>query len=125
MLVRGLTNKKRQAYFFGLWAEYYVIIILFFAGYIFLKRRFKTKFGEIDLLFKKGSYVIAVEVKARTDKSAQVEEVVGRRQLHRITNSLKIFLNKYEQYSNLDVRIDIVLVYKNLMIKHIKNVWNE
>ncbi len=118
-------DRKRRSYFFGLLAEYYVIIIFFFMGYILIKRRFKTKFGEIDLIFKRGRCIVVVEVKARSDASVQVEEVVGRRQFHRITNSLKIFLNKYEKYSNFDIRIDVVLVYKNFIIKHIKNVWNE
>ena len=118
-------DKKRKSYFFGLFAEYYVLIIFFFMGYVPLKRRFKTKFGEIDLILKKRDYIVAVEVKARSDSSIHVEEVVGRRQFYRITNSLKIFLNKYEKYSNFNVRIDVVLVYKNFKIKHIKNVWNE
>lgn len=118
-------NKKQKSYFFGLLAEYYVIILFFFMGYIPIKHRFKTKLGEIDLIFKKGNYIIAVEVKARSNLSLQAEEVVGRRQFHRIINSLKIFLNKYKKYSNLDIRIDVVLVHKNFMIKHIKNIWNE
>lgn len=118
-------NKKQKSYFFGLLAEYYIIIIFFFMGYILIKRRFKTKFGEIDLIFKRSNCVVAIEVKARSDTSIKAEEVVGRRQFYRITNSLKIFLNKYEKYSNFDIRIDIVLVYKNFIIKHIKNVWNE
>ena len=118
-------NKKQKSYFFGLLAEYYVIMLFFFAGYIPIKHRFKTKFGEIDLIFKKGNYIVAVEVKARSDASLQVGEVVGERQFYRITNSLKIFLNKYKKYSNFNIRIDVVLVHKNFMIKHIKNIWNE
>lgn len=118
-------KKKKISYWFGLLAEYYVIVILFFKGYKIIKRRFKTKMGEIDLIFVKGDYLVAVEVKARSDSSLRVEEVVRYRQFYRITNSLKIFLNKYEKYSKFNLRIDVVLVYKNFIMKHIKNVWNE
>ena len=118
-------NKRQKSYYFGLFAEYYVMIIFFFMGYIPIGRRFKTKFGEIDLIFKKGDCIVAFEVKARSNKHIQVDEAVGKRQLYRISNSLKIFLNKYKRYSKFSMRIDIVLVHKNLGIKHIKNVWDE
>ena len=116
-------NKKQKSYWFGIIAEYYVVVILFFKGYILLKRRYKTKLGEVDLIFKKKDYIVAVEVKGRSDYECQAGEVVGKRQFHRIVNSLKIFLNKNEDYCNLNIRIDTVLVYKNLKIEHIKNIW--
>ena len=115
--------KKRLYYFFGLCAEYYVAFIFFFKGYILIKHRYKTKLGEIDLIFEKNKTIIAVEVKARENKNVQIGEVVSNRQLKRICNSLKIFLNKYNKYSNFNARIDIVLVRGNLLIEHIKNIW--
>lgn len=114
---------RLKSYRFGILAEYYVIFLLFFKGYRLLERRYKTKLGEIDLIFKKKDSIVAVEVKARKDKLIEVGEVVNARQLIRITNSLKIFLNKNEKHSNLNIRIDIVLVRNILKIEHIKNVW--
>lgn len=118
-----MKNKKQKSYFFGLLAEYYVIFLLFFKGYKILEHRYKTKLGEIDLIFKKGNTIIAVEVKARKNKNLQIGEVVSRRQLTRILNSLKIFLNKNEQYSNFISRVDVILVYNFLRVQHIKNAW--
>ena len=121
----SIIKKKQKSYWFGIIAEYYVILILFFKGYKLLERRYKTKLGEIDLIFKNGDCLVAVEVKARSGNNYQAGEVVYRKQFYRILNSLKIFLNKNEVYYNLNIRIDTVLVYKNLKIEHIKNIWTE
>ena len=118
-------KSKYVSYLFGLLAEYYAIFILFFKGYVLIKHRYKTKLGEIDLIFKKGNSIIAVEVKGRSDRNIAIGEVVSPRQFYRILNSLKIFLNKNEKYSNFDIMVDVVLVHKNLWFEHIKNVWVE
>lgn len=115
-------KEKQKSYWFGLLAEYYAIIVLSFKGYILLKHRFKTKMGEIDLIFKKGDNLIAVEVKARKNTSINIAEVVSPRQYYRIINSLKIFLNKNEIYSNFNIMVDVVLVNYNLKISHLKNI---
>ena len=106
--------KKKISYFFGLLAEYYVIFILLFKGYRLIKHRYKTKLGEIDLIMTRGKDLIAIEVKARSNKNIQVGEAVNIKQLYRIANCLKIFLNKYNNYSNFNIRVDVILVNKNL-----------
>lgn len=118
-------KSKYFSYLFGILAEYYTAFVLFFKGYIPIKHRYKTKLGEIDLIFRKGHSIIAVEVKARSSEEIRVGEVVQARQFYRILNCLKIFLNKNEKYSNFDIMIDVVLVHKNLGLEHIKNVWIE
>ena len=67
--------KKKKSYWFGVFAEYYVICLFAIFGYRFLTRRYKTKLGEIDLIFRKGNAVVAVEVKARSDYKTEVGEV--------------------------------------------------
>ena len=115
-------KQKVKSYFFGLFAEYWVIFLFFFKGYILLKHRYKTKFGEIDLIFKKSNKIIAIEVKARSNKNIKLNEVVSKNQIHRIKNTLNFFLIKNKNYHNYDYTIDLVLVYKNLFFKHIKDI---
>ena len=117
-----MKTKKQKSYFFGLMAEYYVIFLFFFKGYKLLKHRYKTKFGEIDLIFRRNKSIIAVEVKARKNKNISIGEVVYQKQFYRIMNSLKIFLNKNEIYSNFNIMVDVVLVNYNLKISHLKNI---
>ena len=120
-----LLNKKQKSYFFGIFAEYYVIFLFFFKGYILLAHRYKTKLGEIDLIFKNKNNLIAVEVKARENENIDIGEVVSYKQYKRIMNSLKLFLNKNIEYSNFNTRIDVVLVKGLFNIQHLKNVWME
>lgn len=120
-----MISKKQKSYLFGLISEYYVIFLFFFNGYKLLEHRYKTKLGEIDLIFKKNNNIIAVEVKARKNKNIQIEEIVSRKQFFRIINCLKIFLNKNEIYSNFNVMVDVVLVKNIFKIQHIKNAWVE
>lgn len=120
-----MKYKKQKSYWFGIFAEYLVILIFFFKGYKFVKRRYKTKLGEIDLIFTRGMDLITVEVKARQDKNIKIGEAVSYKQYHRILNAVKLFLNKNKKYSNFNVRIDVVLVNGIFKIEHIKNVWIE
>ena len=81
--------------------------------------------GEIDLIFKNKDNLVAVEVKARKDINTNIGEVVSFKQYKRIMNSLKLFLNKNIEYSNFNIRIDVVLVKGLFSIEHLKNVWTE
>ena len=121
----SLKTKKQKSYLFGIFAEYYVIFLFFFKGYIVLKHRYKTKMGEIDLIFKNKDNLVAVEVKARKDTNTNIGEVVSFKQYKRIMNALKLFLNKNIEYSNFNTRIDVVLVKGLFNIEHLKNVWTE
>lgn len=122
---QSAKTKKQKSYLFGIFAEYYVIFLFFFKGYTLLKHRYKTKMGEIDLIFKNKDNLIAVEVKARKDTNTNIGEVVSFKQYKRIMNSLKLFLNKNIEYSNFNIRIDVVLVKGLFSIEHLKNVWTE
>ena len=120
-----MITKKQKSYWFGIFAEYWVIIIFSFIGYKFIARRYKTKLGEIDLIFLKNNNLVIVEVKARKNKNIEIGEVVSYKQCQRILNATKLFLNKNKKYSNLNIRIDIILINSMFKIKHIKNVWIE
>jgi putative endonuclease len=120
-----MKSKKQKSYWFGIFAEYLVIIVFFFKGYRFIKRRYKTKLGEIDLIFTKGINLIAVEVKARKNKNIEIGEIVSNKQYCRILNTIKLFLNKNKKYSNFNVRLDVVLINGIFKMEHLKNVWTE
>ena len=73
-----MKNKKQKSYFFGILAEYYVIFLFLFMGYKLLEHRYKTKLGEIDLIFKKKNNIVAVEVKARHNRNIQISIISHR-----------------------------------------------
>ena len=50
-----------NSYYKGILTEYIAIIYLFFHGYTILKRRYKTKFGEVDIIASKNKAIIGVK----------------------------------------------------------------
>ena len=63
-----IFNKHRQgkaAYTTGLLAELCAVYFLMIKGYRIEKRRYRTPFGEIDILASKNETLVVVEVKKR------------------------------------------------------------
>jgi putative endonuclease len=58
-------KNKVKAYKLGHFAEFLAVIFLFLKGYSILQRRYRSPFGEIDLIAKRGQTMIFCEVKAR------------------------------------------------------------
>lgn len=98
-----------NSYNYGIFAEYFLIVYLFFCGYKVLKRRYKTPCGEIDILATKNKDLIAFEVKARKNKGLLTTEIVSKTQLKRIFNSLKIFISNNNKYLDYNIYCNIVL----------------
>ena len=70
-------------------------------------------------------YLKVIDKAFRKDTNTNIGEVVSFKQYKRIMNSLKLFLNKNIEYSNFNIRIDVVLVKGLFSIEHLKNVWTE
>ncbi len=99
-------------------------------GYGLLARNYRTRYGEIDLIFLDGDEIIFVEVKAKVgDDFGTPEEMVDKRKINQIQRIADSFLvaradlaRKYEKY-----RIDVVAIVFNEMggvdrIDHYENV---
>ena len=114
-----------NSYNYGLFAEYVLIIYLFLHGYKILKRRYKTHFGEIDILASKSNNLIAFEVKARKNKNILNTDLVSKNQLNRIFNSLKIFVSSNNKYLDYNIYCNIVLFNNIFSFEIVKGVFNE
>ena len=109
----------------GWYAEYLVIIFMFFKGYKLFKHRYRNYCGEIDLIFVRRKKIIFVEVKAR---SGEIDYfgLVSKWQKRRIIASANVFLSKYDRFATYGVQFDICVVFSMFpwRINHIKNAWN-
>ncbi|MDR2526389.1 MAG: YraN family protein [Rickettsiales bacterium] len=114
--------KRRQAYNLGILSEIYVMFYMFLRGYILIAHRYKTKFGEIDLIFRRFNTILAVEVKARSNNNITLEEVIKRKQINKIKNTLNMFLSKNEKYQSLNIRIDFILIKGIFNMEYIKGL---
>lgn len=116
------NNKNQEAYAFGVLCELLSILILTLKGYVFITRRFKTKLGEIDLIFQKRNTIVFVEVKGRRTEEFDYSSIVSQNQWKRIMNASGLFL-KQSKYSNLQKRFDMIIFDKRSFFpKHIKNI---
>jgi putative endonuclease len=103
------TQKRRRAHALGLNAESLAAWYLRLTGWRILKRRYKTKAGEIDLIAKRGKTVAFVEVKARKTRRAALEAVTPASQ-QRIARAAKIFVSQHAKAGFYTLRFDIVIV---------------
>lgn len=111
---------KFSTYRFGIWSEKIAILMLILKGYEVLKKRYKTKFGEIDIIAKKKNLLVFVEVKSRR-KSAEIEEILTPKQVARIRNAAEVFLSKNSDYRDYQMSFDFVYVNKFFWPKHYRN----
>jgi putative endonuclease len=115
--------KRRRAYRRGLLAEFLALQLLRIKGYRLICKRYKKPVGEIDLLMQKKGLLIAVEVKMRQSEDAALHSI-GTIQQRRIRNACNLFLSENPQYSNHNIRFDLVVVTGFLRRPlHLENAW--
>ncbi len=111
MKTKNHNSKKpaKNTYQFGYFAEKYVMIFLWLKGYKILAHRYKSVFGEVDIIAKKNNVIIFIEVKARY-KKINVENVLNFHQINRIKKSAEYFISKNKKLQNCLRRFDFVEV---------------
>ena len=106
----------------GLWGEVLAAIYLFFLGYRFLTHRYRVKTGEIDLIMRRKSTIVFVEVKRRERLEDGLEAVLPRSQM-RIQKTAQFFLSQNPKYQGDKCRIDVVVTNGWRILKHIRNAF--
>ena len=116
----------QTSYAKGVRAEDVAADYLMEMGYKILERRYKTKYGEIDiiaLLEKAEEKVLCfVEVKVRKTYEEAVIAVTPRSQ-KRIEYSALSFLSQGPAYVTCDMRFDVVAITEGGEIWHLDNAW--
>ena len=108
-------------YVYGIEAEQIALNHLKFLGYVMLFQRYKTSHGEIDLIVLKDEQLLFVEVKARK-KQISLHNIISNKQLLRNYAAAEIFLSKFIEYAHYSCRFDLIIVIKNEISAHIKNL---
>ncbi len=79
-------------------------------GYTIITTNFKNKLGEIDIIAKKKSYLVFVEVKARENALyGRPSEYVSRDKQRKVKNTAISYL-KMNNLMDCDVRFDVIEV---------------
>lgn len=105
-------------------------LFLILKGYKIIKRNYRTKYSEIDIIAKKGDTLVFAEVKTRSSDTYQrAMEAVDKFKQKKIINGAMNFIAKYDE--DVCVRFDIIEVYRNkksffkrYRINHIPNAYD-
>lgn len=91
-------------------------------GWHILARRVRTRAGEIDLIARRGTLVIFVEVKARAT-DAELDLAIDERRLSRVAAAAESVAHDYLQPGD-DMQIDVMLLAPGRIPRHLSNVWH-
>ncbi len=74
------------------------------------ERNFRCRFGEIDLIARKGRFIVFIEVKLRRDDShGEAREFVTRVKQERVIATAQFWLSQHD--CDLQPRFDVIEVY--------------
>jgi putative endonuclease len=107
----------------GLSAESRAAMLLIAKAYRILARRWKTPFGEIDIVARRRHTLVFVEVKARATVD-QAMEAVTERSRQRIVSAAELWLANHPDDGIGDVRFDIIIVTPGKLPQHIPNAFD-
>jgi putative endonuclease len=97
--------------------------LLIAKGFRIVARRFKSPVGEIDIVARRRSLLIFVEVKARPDLEEAAWSVTER-QRARIVAAAEAWLARYPDVRIRDIRFDAVLVAPGRIPRHITTAFD-
>jgi putative endonuclease len=118
-ILEDASRGERQAAFrLGLSAESRAAAFLIAKGFRILARRWKSPFGEIDIIARRRYLLIFVEVKARARLDDAAWSVTDR-QRSRIVAAAEVYLARAADASIHDIRFDAVLVAPARIPRHI------
>lgn len=118
----GNADKRRQAYHKGRKGEYLAGWALRLKLFRIVETRYKTKLGEIDLIARRGSLILMVEVKARPTLE-QAMEAVTPTALRRIEAAGDNWLAKQADYAKLSIRYDLIAVLPRRWPIHVSAIY--
>ena len=111
------------AFRLGLSAESRAAMLLMAKGYRIAARRFKTPFGEIDIVARRRNALVFVEVKAR-DTADDAALAVTERGKRRIVGAAELWLAHHPADAQRLIRFDVILVSPGKMPRHLANAFD-
>jgi putative endonuclease len=115
----GPSPQRKAAFRFGLSAQSRAAALLVAKGYRILARRWRTPFGEVDIVARRRQVLVFVEVKARGHLDDAAEAVTDRQQ-RRIIAAAEAWLARHPHIAPREIRFDAVLVAPLRMPRHIQ-----
>lgn len=119
--MRQHSAEKKSTYQYGVRAEDVVSSFYKSLGFEELERRYKTRYGEIDIILRKDSLIIFAEVKARSKKTA-VSEIMTHKQIRRNIDAANTYIGTLGSI-DCDFRFDLIILEGDSIAHVIENAW--
>jgi putative endonuclease len=116
--LKAAAPERVAAFRTGLSAESCAAAYLMAKGYRILAKRFRTPYGEIDIIAKRRNLLAFVEVKARATLDDTAFAVTPRQQ-GRIIDAAQACLAAHPEHANFDLRFDAVLIAPRRLPRHL------
>jgi putative endonuclease len=115
---RVARPEKIAAFRVGISAESRAAALLIAKGFRILARRWRSPVGEIDIVARRRSLLVFVEVKARNNLDEAAESLQARQQ-RRIAAAAEAWLAAHGSDGFQDIRFDAILVAPGKLPRHI------
>jgi putative endonuclease len=112
------SPERLAAFRTGLSAESRAAAFLIAKGYRILAKRFRSPYGEIDLVARKRNLIAFVEVKARASLDDAAWAVTPRQQ-QRIINAAQAWLMAHPEHAEFEMRFDAMLIAPRSLPRHL------
>ena len=117
-LAKVAAPERVAAFRAGISAEARAAAYLMAKGYRILAKRFRSPYGEIDLVARKRNLVAFVEVKARASLDEAAYAVTPRQQA-RIIAAAQAWLMAHPEHAEFELRFDAVLIAPRRLPRHL------
>jgi putative endonuclease len=115
---KAAAPERVAAFRTGVSAEARAAAFLIAKGYRILAKRFRTPYGEIDLVARRRNLLIFVEVKARATLDDAAYAVTARQQ-RRIIDAAQAWLMAHPEHAEFDLRFDAMLIAPRRLPRHL------
>ena len=115
--------ERVAAFRLGVSAESRAALFLLAKAYRIVARRFRTPFGEIDIVARRRRTLLFVEVKARDTLDAAATAVTERSK-RRIVDAAHFWLAQHPGDANAEIRFDVIVVAPGKIPRHIANAFD-
>jgi putative endonuclease len=115
---KPVSPARVAAFQTGISAETRAAAFLIAKGYRILARRFRTPFGEIDIVARRRNLLAFIEVKAR-ERLDDAAYAVTPRQQSRIIAAAQGWLMAHPEHADFDLRFDAMLIAPKSLPRHL------
>lgn len=116
------SSHKKKTYDLGVAGEKYAALYLQAKGYRILEKRFKTRYGEIDIIAEKKNTLAIIEVKSSKQIESALYSITPQMQ-KRIENATLEYLRQNPDKSDMNISFDFLGFQSPIKIIHLDNAW--